>query len=153
MQTLKDWKQQGRVRYAGVTHYVASAHAQLEQVVNSGVVDFVQLNYSIRIRNAEKSLLNAVKDNGVAVIVNEPFEKGSLFDLVKGKAMPEWTAEYDMHSWTQFFLKYILSHPAVTCIIPGTSNPKNAADNLQAGYGELPDEAGRKKMVQFIESL
>ncbi|HRI61111.1 MAG TPA: aldo/keto reductase [Saprospiraceae bacterium] len=89
----------------------------------------------------------------MSVIINEPFEKGSLFGAVKDKALPDWAADYDIKSWAQFFLKYILSNTAVTCVIPGTSNPVHLVDNMGAGYGKLPDEAGRKKMVEFIEQL
>jgi diketogulonate reductase-like aldo/keto reductase len=153
LNTMRKWKAEGKLRYTGVTHYTVSAHARLEEIVTSKAVDFVQFNYSMRVRNAENSLLKACRDNGVAVIINEPFEKGDLFRLTKGKTLPAWAADYDIKSWAQFFLKYIISHPAVNCAIPGTSNPKHAADNLEAGYGKLPDEKGRKKMVEFVESL
>lgn len=153
LNTLKDWKQQGKVRYAGITHYTTSSHAQLEQIIKSASLDFVQFNYSMRVRNAEQRLLLAAKDKGVAVIINEPFEKGSLFGAVKGKSLPPWAAEYDMNSWAQFFLKYIISHPAVNCVIPGTSDPTHVADNMMAGYGRLPDEKTRQKMVELIEGL
>ena len=153
LKTLKDWKANGKVRYIGITHYTDSAHAQLEQIVKSKSVDFVQFNYSIRSRNAEKSLLNAAKDNGVAVIINEPFDQGGLFRVVKGKEIPVWAAEYDIKSWAQFFLKYILGNSAVTCVIPGTSDVKHLVDNMGAGFGKLPDESGRKKMVEWITSI
>lgn len=153
LNTMRRWKEEGKLRYTGVTHYTASAHDRLEEIVRSKAVDFVQFNYSIRERNAERSLLNAAKDNGVAVIINEPFESGTLFSLVKGKSLPAWAAEYDIRSWAQFFLKYILAHPAVNCVIPGTSNPKHVADNMGAGYGTLPDEKGRKKMLGFVQQL
>lgn len=153
LKTMKQWKDEGKLRYTGITHYTDSAHDQLEKVVRSKAVDFVQFNYSIRERNAERSLLNAAKDNGVAVIINEPFASGSLFGLVKGKSLPAWASEYDINSWAQFFLKYILAHPAVNCVIPGTSNPKHVVDNMGAGYGKLPDEKGRRKMLEFMETL
>lgn len=153
LQTLKKWKEAGKVRYIGITHYTTAAHDQLEQIIKTENIDFVQFNYSIRVRNAEKSLLAAAKDKGVAVIINEPFESGSLFNLVKGKNLPPWAAEYDIKSWAQYFLKYILSHPAVNCVIPGTSNPKHLTDNMLSGYGAFADEKGRSKMAAYINSL
>ncbi|MCF2447456.1 aldo/keto reductase [Dyadobacter sp. CY345] len=153
IKTLKDWKEQGKIRYIGITHYTASAHDELERIVKSGVVDFVQFNYSIKVRNAEKSLLKAAKESGVAVIINEPFDSGNLFKLVKGKTLPAWVADYDINSWAQFFLKYILANTAVNCVIPGTSDEKHLIDNMRAGYGKLPDQAGLKKMIDFVESL
>ncbi len=114
---------------------------------------FVQFNYSIGVRNAERSLLQTAKDKGVAVIINEPLEKGHLFKKVKGQALPEWAIKSEMNTWAQFFLKYIISYPAVTCVIPATSNPKNLLDNLSAGNGKLPDEKMRRKMVEFFDGL
>lgn len=153
LKTLKKWKEEGKIRYIGVTHYTVASHEQLEKIVKTEKIDFVQFNYSIRVRNAENSLLKAAQDNGVSVIINEPFEKGSLFGAVKGKDLPPWAADYDIKSWAQFFLKFILSHTAVNCVIPGTSNPEHLTDNMGAGYGKLPDEAGRKKMVEWMEKL
>jgi aryl-alcohol dehydrogenase-like predicted oxidoreductase len=151
--TLKDWKAEGRIRYVGITHYTDAAHTRLEQIVKSKAVDFVQFNYSIRSRNAEKSLLAAARDNNVAVIINEPFEQGALFRAVKGKELPGWASDYDIKTWAQFFLKYILSNASVTCVIPGTSDVKHLVDNLSAGTGRLPDEAGRKKMLAAIQAF
>jgi len=153
IKTLKDWKEQGKIRYVGITHYTASAHDELERIVKSGVVDFVQFNYSIKVRNAEKSLLKAAKDHGVAVIINEPFDSGNLFKLVKGKNLPTWATDYDIKSWAQFFLKYILANAAVNCVIPGTSDDKHLIDNMGAGFGRLPDQAGLQKMIKFIETF
>lgn len=153
LNTLQQWKAEGKIRYTGITHYTANAHPQLADIIQKKLVDFVQFNYSVRVRNAEKSLLPAAKDNGVAVIINEPFESGALFNAVKGRALPPWAAEYDIKSWGQFFLKFILSHPVVNCVIPGTSNPKHMADNMQAGLGRLPDEAARNKMAAFMDNL
>ena len=153
LKTLRKWKEEGKVRYIGITHYTVSAHEQLEKIIKSEKIDFAQFNYSIRVRNAENSLLKAAQDNNVSVIINEPFEKGSLFSTVKGITLPTWAVDYGIESWAQFFLKFILSNAAVTCVIPGTSNPVHLADNMNAGYGKLPDEAGRKKMIEFIEKL
>lgn len=153
LKTLQRWKDKKLVRYTGVTHYVASAHAQLEQLVRSKAVDFVQFNYSIGERNAERSLLDACKDNGVAVIINEPFEKGELFRMVRDKALPDWAADYDIRNWTQFFLKYILGHEAVNAVIPGTSDTAHLLDNMSAGYGALPDAKARKQMAQWMDGL
>jgi len=153
LNTLKDWKERGKIRYIGITHYTDSAHAQLEKIVRSKAVDFVQLNYSIRSRNAEKSLLQAAQDHGAAVLINEPFDQGALFRVLKGKTLPGWAEEYDIRSWAQFFLKYILSNDAVTCVIPGTSDVKHLIDNLGAGMGTMPDQAVRKKMVELITSI
>lgn len=153
LKTLKGWKEEGKIRYAGITHYSVSAHQQLEQIVRSKVIDFVQFNYSIKVRNAEKSLLKAAQDNGVAVIINEPFDSGALFKMVKGKELPSWASDYDIKSWAQYFLKYILANPAVNCVIPGTSDKKHLIDNMGAGYGKLPDEAGLKMMLKYIETI
>ena len=148
--TLRNWKQEGKVRYIGITHYTDSAHDELEKIVKSETLDFVQFNYSIRNRHAEQSLLNAAKDRGTAVIINQPFESGSLFDVVRNKPLPAWAGEYDIKNWAQFFLKYIISHPAVTCVIPGTSDPVHVVENMEASYGTLPDDKARKKMAQHV---
>lgn len=151
--TLRDWKERGKIRYWGLTHYVDSAHPTLEAIIKAEKPDFVQFNYSIRSRNAEKSLFDTCQKHGTAVIINQPFESGSLFSTVKGKTLPDWSTEYDISSWGQYFLKFILSNEAVTCVIPGTSKLKHVVDNMGAGYGVLPDKAGREKMVEYLESL
>ncbi|RYG30012.1 MAG: aldo/keto reductase [Chitinophagaceae bacterium] len=148
--TLRKWKEEKKVRYIGLTHYVDSMHEDLEKIIRAEKPDFVQFNYSIRGRNAEKRLLNAAKDNGVAVILNQPFDGGSLFDNVRGKALPSFAAEYGIKTWAQYFLKYILSHDAVTCAIPGTSDPLHALQNMEAMFGLLPDNKTRKKMVEYL---
>jgi diketogulonate reductase-like aldo/keto reductase len=153
LSTLRDWKERGVIRYLGITHYTTSSHEQLEQLIKSTKIDFVQFNYSIKTRNAELRLLDAARDRGVAVIINEPLEKGALFSAVKGKQLPAWAAEFDIKSWGQYFLKYIIAHPAVNCVIPGTSNPQNLVDNIHAGYGRMPDEKIRKKMVAYLQNL
>jgi len=151
LETLRQWKSEGKIRYIGITHYSSMYHDQLEKVIREEKIDFVQFNYSIRQRNAEKNLLQTAMEKGVAVIINEPLEKGSLFKLVKGKSLPPWSAEYDIRSWAQFFLKYIIAHPAVTCVIPATSNPANLVDNMSAGHGCLPDEDLKKRMILYLE--
>ena len=153
IKTLRQWKEAGKIRYIGVTHYVDSAHAQLEEIIRNEGIDFVQCNYSIRSRHAEQSLLETARTHNVAVIINRPYEGGALFGMVRNEDLPAWAKEYDIESWGQFFLKFILSHPAVTCAIPGTSNPEHVVDNVLAGYGKLPDEAGREKMAGYIQQL
>ncbi len=150
---LKEWKQKGQVRYIGVTHYAERAYAALEKQVSTKQVDFVQFNYSMGEREAEKRLLPAAIASGAAVIVNRPFAKASLFERVKGRPLPAWASEFDASTWAQFFLKYILGHPAVTCVIPATRNPKHLADNMQAGRGRLPGEEMRQRMVAFWSAL
>jgi len=152
LQTLRAWKDQGRVRYVGITHYTSSALDNLIAVIKAERVDFVQMAYSIAVRDAEKRLLPFAAESSVAVLVNRPFEGGDLFSKVRGKKLPPWAADIDCASWGQFFLKFILSHPAVTCVIPGTAKPQHMADNLAAGRGRLPDQTTRKKMVAFLES-
>ena len=151
--TLREWKGAGRIRYLGITHYHDGAHAELERIVNTRDWDFVQFNYSMAERGAEARLLPACLDSGTAVIVNRPFSQGSLFPGVKGKPLPAWTAEFDCASWGQFFLKYLLGHPAVTCVIPGTSRATHMKDNAQAGVGRLPDAAMRRRMVEYMARL
>jgi aryl-alcohol dehydrogenase-like predicted oxidoreductase len=148
--TLREWKDAGRIRYIGITHYHDGAYAELERLVKSRDWDFVQFNYSMAEREAERRLLPACAAAGVAVIVNRPFSQGSLFPRVKGKALPAWAAEFDCASWAQFFLKYLLSHPAVTCAIPGTRRVVHLEDNVQAGMGRLPDAAMRRRMVEHL---
>jgi len=151
--TLRDWKAAGRIRYAGVTHYHAGAHAELERFVTHGHIDFVQVNYSLAEPEAERRLLRAAVDSGAAVIVNRPFAEGAMFRRVKGKPVPEWAKEIGCASWAQFFLTWILAQPAVTCVIPATRNPAHVADNLRAASGPMPDDATRRKMSEYFRSL
>jgi diketogulonate reductase-like aldo/keto reductase len=150
IKTLREWKESGKIRYIGLTHYTDSAHPTLESIITAEPIDFIQINYSLRDRNAEKSLLPTAREKEVAVLINRPFEEGALFNLVKGKALPEWAASFDCNSWGQFFLKFILANQAVTCVIPGTSKPKHLLDNLEAGQGKLPDEKQREQMIRFF---
>lgn len=151
--TLAAWKKEGKIRYTGVTHFRASAQDQLAEYAASGKVDVIQVNYSIDTRDAEKRLLRVCQDKGVAVMCNLPFGRNRLFRKVRGKTLPDWAAEFDCASWGQFFLKYLLGDPAVTCVIPGTSKARHMTDNLGAARGRLPDAAMRKRMVALIESL
>jgi aryl-alcohol dehydrogenase-like predicted oxidoreductase len=150
LKTLRAWKEQKRFRYIGITHYTDAALNDLMEVMRSEPVDFVQMAYSIRVRNAEERLLPLAADKGIAVIVNRPYEGGGAFRSVRGEPLPEWAAEFGIASWGQFFLKYILSNPAVTCVIPGTGKVKYAVDNLGAGHGRLPDAATRAKMIEVM---
>jgi aryl-alcohol dehydrogenase-like predicted oxidoreductase len=147
---LREWKQAGRVRYIGITHYASSAFGELERLVRSEALDFVQLPYNVLRREAEARLLPAALDTGTAVLVMQPFQEGRLFHRVKGRALPEWAAEIDCTSWAQLFLKFILGHPAVTCPLPATSKPKHVDDNVQAGRGRMPDAALRRKLVALL---
>ncbi len=153
LKTLRAWKAEGRVRYIGFTHYTTDSHRQLAELIREERPDFVQFNFSIVTRNAEKALLATAMDNQVAVIINRPFEEGDLFRTVKGKPLPAFAAEIDCTSWAQFFLKYILAHPAVTCVIPGTRDPRHLADNMRAGIGTLPDAAMRARMAGHFDTL
>jgi diketogulonate reductase-like aldo/keto reductase len=153
LKTLREWKEQKKIRYFGITHYTVSAYPELMRLIKNEKPDFVQFNYNISVRDAEKELLPLAKDKGVAVIINRPFEEGALFNTVKGKALPEWAKDYNINSWGQFFLKFIISHPAVTCAIPGTSKVKHLEDNIGAAIGKLPDESGRKRMKDYFDSL
>jgi aryl-alcohol dehydrogenase-like predicted oxidoreductase len=151
--TLREWKDAGRIRYAGITHYYSGAYGELERLVKTREWDFVQFNYSMAEREAEARLLPLCAEMGVAVIVNRPFSQGGLFPRVKGKQLPAWAAEFDCSSWAQFFLKYLLANPAVTCAIPGTSRVAHLKDNLQAGVGRLPDAATCRRMAEYLDRL
>lgn len=145
--TLREWKAEGRIRYLGITDYRTGAFEEVERILTAGSIDFVQLPYSLAEREVERRLLPMASELGVAVLVMQPFASGSLFGAVRGRALPGWAAEFDCGSWAQFFLKFILGHPAVTCPLPATSNPEHMRDNVQAGFGRLPDEATRRRMV------
>jgi len=148
--TLREWKKAGRIRYLGITHYAHSAFGELERLLKTEALDFVQLPYNLRDRRAEERLLPVARDTGTAVLVMRPFAEGALFREVRDKPLPPWAAEFDCSSWAQFFLKFILSQPAVTCPIPATSNPEHVADNVRAGSGKLPDAAHRRKMIALF---
>lgn len=153
LRTLKDWKERGRIRYHGITTSHGRAHGELARALEAEPFDFVQLSYSIGNRAVEQRLLPLARDRGVAVIANRPFERGSLFRKVRGSALPPWATDYGIQSWGQFFLKYVISHPNVTCAIPATSKPRHMRDNMGAGVGELPDATGRQRMETFFANL
>jgi diketogulonate reductase-like aldo/keto reductase len=153
LSTLREWKAQGRIRYLGITHYHEGAYAELERLIRSEQLDFAQFNYNVASTAAEERLLPVCAEYRTAVIVNRPFEEGGLFRAVKGRELPAWAQEFDCNSWAQFFLKFILSHPAVTCAIPATRNPDYLVDNMGAAVGRLPDAVMRRRMVQHMRSL
>ena len=151
--TLQDWKQQGRVRHIGITHYTASAYGEVERTLKAAPYDFLQINYSLAERDAEKRLLPFAAERKVNVIINRPFAGSALFRQTRGKPLPPWAAELGIASWAQYFLKWIVSHPAVTCAIPGTARPDHMRDNLAGGQGPMPDAAARRKMAEYFDGL
>ncbi|MPY71259.1 MAG: aldo/keto reductase [Alphaproteobacteria bacterium] len=154
LKTLAEWKEAGTVRYTGITHYTESAFGDLARIMETERIDFVQLPYSIGVRGAEDRLLPLAAERGIAVIVNRPYEGGAVFRAARrGRSLPPWTAEFDCASWGQFFLKYILSHPAVTCVIPGTGRIDHLRDNIAAGMGRLPDGNQRRRMAGYFSEL
>ena len=151
--TLRQWKEQGKLRYIGVTHYTESAYDDLARVLKTENLDFVQINYSIVEREAERKILPLAQERRIAVLINRPFAQAGLFGKVRGKSLPSWTKEIGCESWAQFFLKFVISHPAVTCAIPGTSNLQHLRDNMQGGMAPLPDGPMRERMVRTIAEL
>lgn len=152
--TLRDWKEQGKVRYIGVTHYTASAYDQLARLIAAeDDMDFVQLNYSLAERDAEQRLLPLAADRRIAVLVNRPFAEGALFRKARGKPLPPWAKEIGCATWAQFFLKFVISHPAVTCAIPATSKVEHLVDNMQAASGPLPDAKARDRIARYFADV
>lgn len=145
--TLRAWKQEGRIRYLGVTHYTDSAHDELEAVLRAERWDFVQLNYAADDRAVERRLLPLAAERGTAVIVNQPFGGGGLLRRLSPRPLPAWAGEIGCTSWAQLLLKFVLAHPAVTCVVPGTSKPDHLRDNVRAGSGPLPDAAQLRRLV------
>jgi diketogulonate reductase-like aldo/keto reductase len=149
-ETLRDWKERGIIRYLGITHYHASAHDDVIRVMQKVPLDFLQINYSLAEPEAEQKVLPLARDKGIAVIANRPFARGALFRATKDRQLPAWATEIDCRSWAQFFLKFVVSHPAITCAIPATGKPKHMLDNQLAGTGKLPDAATRERMRTVI---
>ena len=145
--TLQEWKQAGTIRYLGVSHYTSSAYSQLEAVMRDHALDFVQLNYSIDDREAEARLLPLAADLGIGIIVNRPFGGGGLLGRLRKRPLPAWAPEIGCTSWAQVLLKFVLGHPAVTCVIPGTGKAAHMQDNAAAGTGDMPDLAMRERMA------
>jgi diketogulonate reductase-like aldo/keto reductase len=150
---LREWKQQGRLRYIGITTSHGRDHKELEQILAKEPLDFVQFTYNLEDRIAESRLLPLAADRGMATLINRPFQRGDLFRKVKGTELPDWSAEIGCRTWGQYFLKFIAGHPAVTCVIPATSKVHHMKDNMEAGFGLLPDAAMRRRMVEHYESL
>ena len=150
---LKQLKQAGKIRYIGITTSHGRRHEDLEQIMKTQPIDFVQLTYNIRYREVEQRLLPLAREKGIAVIVNRPLDGGRLFDQYENKTLPAWAAEIGCENWAQFFLKFVVSHPAVTCAIPATSQVAHMKENMGAGRGDLPDQAMRTKMLKYIQSI
>ena len=153
LETLRRWKEQGKVRYIGVTHYTSSAYDQLARVLASEELDFVQFNYSLAEREAETRLLPLAAEKQLGVLVNRPFAEGRLFRRAAGKPLPSWAKEIGCASWAQFFLKFIVAHPAVTCAIPATSKVAHLTENMRAGLAPMPDAATRQRMARYFDEL
>jgi len=153
LQTLKQWKVEGKIRYIGITTSRGRDHEELIDILKKEAFDFVQFSYNVLDREVERYLLPMAQDKGIATLINRPFQKGDLFRLTKGKPLPSWASQCDSASWAQVFLKFALSHPAVTCIIPATSNLKHMQDNMQAGFGRIPDGELRQTIIKYVESL
>lgn len=147
---MRELKEQGKIRYLGITHYREDAQDAVAQIVRSERVDFVQINYSLAERSAEWTLLPLCQSRGVAVLINRPFQDGRMFRAVKNRPLPPWAGEIDCNSWGQLFLKFVVSHPAVTAAIPATSKPKNMADNLGAALGRMPDAGERERIAALL---
>jgi aryl-alcohol dehydrogenase-like predicted oxidoreductase len=153
LKTLREMKQAGRIRYVGITTSFDSQYGEFEQVMKKETLDFIQVDYALDNRNAGERILPLAADRGMAVMINLPFGRGRLFNAVQGKKLPEWAAGFDCVSWPQFFLKYIVSHPAVTCAVPGMARAEYVVDNVGAARGRLPDTAMRRRMEQFIDNV
>ena len=152
MQSINELREDGRIRYSGLTHYTAGAHDALARDMRKFRPQFIQINYSLGEREAEDQLLPLAEELGIAVLINRPYQTGRLFRAVSGRELPDFAKDF-ADTWGQFFLKFIVSHPAVTCVIPATSKAHHMADNLGAGFGEQPDSDMRKRMADYFDNL
>lgn len=150
MSALRESKSKGKIRYTGITYSEPQGFAEIERNMKSQHPDFVQINYSIVDRGAAQRILPLAQELRMGVIINRPFGSGGVIRAVLGKPLPPWAAEFDCHSWAQFLLKWVVSHPAVTCVIPATNNPQHLEDNMGAGFGRLPDEKTRQRMAALF---
>jgi len=150
---MREWQQDGRIRYVGITTSRNNEFSRMLGLMNNEQLEFIQVNYSLANREAAQKILPLAMDKGIAVMVNLPFGRGSLFNALRDQKLPDWAKEFDCHSWAQFLLKYVVSHPAVTCAIPGTTKPHHAQDNFSAALGRLPDAGLRRKQEQFFDAL
>lgn len=154
LDTLRQWKADGKIRYIGITTSHGRFHEELENILETEeAFDFVQFSYNLANRDVEARLLPIAKEKGIATLINRPFQRGSMFSKVKGKPLPDWAKDIDCESWGQFFLKFVVSHPAVTCVIPATSKRHHMVDNMGAGFGVLPDTKTRQRMIDYFNSL
>ena len=152
LETLKEWKAQGRIRYIGITTSHGRRHEKMEKALLEEEFDFVQFTYNMVDREVEQRLLPIAKERGIAVIINRPFQRGGLFEMIENKPLPDWASEIDCENWAQFFLKFVVSHPAVTCAIPATSQVAHMHENMGAAYGKFPDNDMRARMLNYFES-
>ena len=150
MTSLREWKAKGKIRYTGITYSEDRGHGEVERIMRLQKPDFVQINYSLMDRAAASRILPLAQELGMAVIINRPFGGGGIFQVISKKPLPAWAAEFDCHSWAQFLLKWIVSHPAVTCVIPATNSPHHLEDNMGAGVGRLPDAKTRARMASLF---
>lgn len=151
--TLRTMKEEGVIRYIGVTTSHGRRHEELVKIMKKEKLDFVQVTYNLLDREVEQTILPMAEDKGIAVIINRPFQRGGLFDYVSGHSLPEWASDIDCNNWAQLFLKFIISHPSVTCAIPATSRVEHIQENMGASYGSMPDQAMRKRMIKFIQEI
>jgi aryl-alcohol dehydrogenase-like predicted oxidoreductase len=153
LRTLREMKQAGRIRYVGITTSFDNQYGEFERTMKNETLDFIQVDYALDNRDAGERIIPLAADRGMAVMINLPFGRGRLFNAVQGKKLPQWASEFDCASWAQFFLKYIVSHPAITCAVPGMAKAEYVTDNVGAARGRLPDAAMRRRMEQFIDAI